>query len=509
VCEIDARLDVIRFEDEVKDREYIALPCVMGDSALGIFNNTVDAACVALTERYLNLKVDGVLTAPIQAEEGVFNTPAMVAMKNFIVRGCKRKAHVYSRREVVEMYTGPKRKLYEDAMLSLEHTPLEKKDAWLKTFIKFEKTDLSKAPRVINPRTTRYTLELARYLKKLEKPVYHRINKFCNSVTNCTIVKGLNVVDSATVLREKWDRFVSPCFVGGDITKLDMHIGVDALEHEHSIYNKIFSSRRLNRLLKWQLLNKGKAYFGDGSVAFKMRGTRCSGDINTSLGNVIVVCSVIIPYLQSLLIDFELIDNGDDFGVFFESEHLQLVVQGLPEWFKRHGFVLTMEAPVFVFEQVEFCQTKPVFDGEVWRMCRLPQTVFRKDTICTIPIQNSKIWRKWLGAVGDCGLSLTKGLPVLGAFYRAFKRSGVVADDSIKRLVFRNTSMMSSIHNLHITSTGISEDARVSFYNAFGIVPDMQRCLEEQFDNLSIDSDFTDLLGTIRENNLVHPSIRL
>ncbi len=502
---IDSRLVVERFEDVVPDRVYYALPTITGENDLGVFNNTLNAACVALTERYLNLKVDGVLTKPIKCRKGIFEVSTAKMFVGKLSRHCSF-AHVYSRREVVDMYTGQKRLLYEQAMMTLLYEPLTKKDSFLKTFIKFEKCNLLKAPRIINPRSTRYTLELARYLKKLEKPIYRAINKAFGGRTKHTVIKGLNVAESASVIRSKWERFTDPVFVGGDITKLDMHIGVEALKFEHSVYNMIFKSRKLARLLRWQLNNRGRAYFKDGSVSFKMKGTRSSGDINTSMGNVIIVCYVIWCAIVELDLDCELLNNGDDFGLIFEREHLARVVEYLPQCFRKHGFVLVMEKPVDEFEKIEFCQTKPVFDGEGWRMCRLPQTVFKKDTICTVNIPNALMWRKWLGAVGDCGEHLTRGLPVLSKFYAMYQRAGArYTQDELQRF-FKNTSMFQSRNNLQNFSYRVTWDARVSFHRAFGILPDDQVALEAYFDSVSIGAEFDECVGNIRDNNLLFPS---
>lgn len=489
----------------VPDRVYYALPCITGENDLGVFNNTLNAACVALTERYLNLKVDGVLTKPIRCEKGIFLVSEAMTYVAELSRKCYN-AHVYSRREVVDMYTGQKRLLYLNAMDSLDYEPLTKRDSFLKTFIKFEKCNLMKAPRIINPRSTRYTLELARYLKKLEKPVYRAINKIFRSHTEHTVVKGLNVVESAAVIRSKWERFSDPVFVGGDITKLDMHIGEEALRFEHLVYNKIFRSRKLARLLRWQLRNRGRAYFKDGCVSFKMAGTRSSGDINTSMGNVIIVCYVIWCAVRELGLECELLNNGDDFGMIFERKWLTAVVDHLPLCFRKHGFVLEMEEPVDEFERIEFCQTKPVWCGEMWRMCRLPQTVFKKDTICTVSIPNERMWRKWLGAVGDCGEFLTRGLPVLPRFYAMYQRSGSKYSEAELQRFFKNTSMFQSRHSLSHFSSDVSWDARVSFHRAFGILPDDQIALEAYFDSITIGVEFEECLGNIRDNNLLFPS---
>ncbi len=493
----------------VLPRKYVSLPCIVEEHNYGVFNNDLQAACVALTERYLNLKIDGVLTKPIEPYKKIFNQRYISNFRNLLVRGMCNKAHVYSRSDVVEMYTGPKRAMYERAMIELEYDGLNLKDSWLKTFIKFEKTNVSKAPRIINPRSTKYTLELARYLKCLEKPLYYRINKAFGAKTKHTVVKGMDIIESAAVIKEKWDMYDDPIAIGGDITKLDMHISYDALCFEHSVYNMIFKNRKLQRLLRKQLINKGKAYFKDGSVAFKMRGKRSSGDINTSLGNCIIVCAVIYVFKRLSNIDFELINNGDDFVIITERSNLQIVNNLLPQVFMQHGLPLVMEKPVDVFEQLEFCQTKPVFDGLMYRMLRIPTTVLQKDIMCTVSIQTRKEYAKWLGGVGKCGLSLTRGIPVLSNFYQMLIRNGADCSDGFIGHIFKNTSMLYSIPKEYMFNDTISDDARISFYDAFGILPDYQRCLECYFDSVSVDFEFDMLSESIEESYLMGNNIIL
>ncbi len=487
---------------------YHALPSLIPDTSFGVFNNTVRVAGVALTERYLNLKVGNVLTKPIQPQASAFLIPTLQEFAAKLVKFTQRKARVYSHEEVVEMYTGPKRRVYEQALVTYRREGVTREDSYLTTFIKFEKTNIDKAPRVINPRKPVYNLCLARYLKKLEKHVYRSIHKAFNSQSNHTVFKGMNIVESAADLRVKWDRFIDPVAVGGDITKLDMHISKSALEFEHSIYNRIFRNRKLKQLLRWQLHNKGHAVFKDGHITFSMDGTRSSGDINTSLGNVIIVCACIYE-LTKFGFDFEVVNNGDDFVLITESANLHYITDNLPNMFRHKGFVLQMETPVYRFEEIEFCQTKPVYDGCTWRMVRLPQTVLKKDTICLIPLQNDKIFQKWLRAVGDAGISLCKGIPVLESFYRLYQRSGIAYNDSFIKQVFKNTSYFTNVRDLAFLSDIITQEARLSFYYAFGVTPDQQVCIENYFNNVSIGLETTVLAGLIRDNNLIHNGIQL
>lgn len=46
-----------------------------------------------------------------------------------------------------------------------------------------------------------------------------------------------------------------------------------------------------------------------------------SGDMNTALGNCMLMCCLIISYLESKNIKYDFINNGDDAVLFLERKH--------------------------------------------------------------------------------------------------------------------------------------------------------------------------------------------
>ncbi len=114
-------------------------------------------------------------------------------------------------------------------------------------------------------------------------------------------MKGMDVRTVAKVLREKWDMFPNPVAIGLDASRFDQHVSVPALEFEHSVYLSCFKQKkhreRLAKLLKLQLENHCTGYAEDGVIKYTTTGTRMSGDMNTSLGNCVLMCSLIHSYL--------------------------------------------------------------------------------------------------------------------------------------------------------------------------------------------------------------------
>jgi hypothetical protein len=392
---------------------------------------------------------------------------------------------VLTSQQVVDSYHGPKRRLYQQALYSLEQDPLTSADAVVSMFVKFEKQDVGKAPRGINPRSTRFNLRLGKYLKHAEHHYFRAINKTFGAHTRATVIKGFNADEAAGILYDKWMRFDRPIAIGLDATKFDMHVSVAALQYEHSFYLALFpGSRELGWLLSKQLKNRGVAYAADGSVKFSMEGTRCSGDLNTSLGNCIIMCALVWAYARECGVTIELANNGDDCVVFLDQRDETRFRTGLSAWFRRKGFAMAVEDTVDEFECVEFCQTRPVELSSGWRMVRKLDACLNKDPMCLLSVPNNTVFRKWLSAVGMCGSKLAQGVPVLSAFYGAFVRHGVACSDGMMEEVFRNRSQLRLAQG--VASAVIDARARVSFYYAYGVLPDQQVEMERFFHQASI-----------------------
>jgi hypothetical protein len=86
---------------------------------------------------------------------------------------------------------------------------------------------------------------------------------------------------------------------------------------------------------------------------------------------------------------------------------------------------------------------------------------------------------RYLATVGDCGISLTSGLPILQEYYTAMgagKGLSPLVDEQLAESGFFRLA-----RGLHGKYRPITDTARVSFWRAFGIVPEIQVALEEQF----------------------------
>lgn len=402
--------------------------------------------------------------------------------------------------QFVDSYRGRKKVVYENALQELivnESTPAE--DAKVKVFIKYEKTDRTTksdpVPRVISPRDPKFNIRLGKYLKPLEERIFKSLGKLFG---HKTVMKGMDMFQVASCLKEKWDMFKHPVAVGLDASRFDQHVSVDALRFEHRTYLDCFKRKvhkdKLNRLLELQLQNHCTGYAEDGQLKYTINGTRMSGDMNTSLGNCILMVCMIHAYLDARGIKGQLANNGDDCVVFMEQADLEKFSDGLFDWFWDMGFNMAIEPSVTVFEHIEFCQCKPVFDGAKWRMCRNPFTALAKDSVLLHNEPSDDYFRLWLDAVGTGGLSIAGGMPIFQAFYQMFVRSGhnFYYDKRTRQKKYMTTLEHLPWFMREVGLRGdakvspITDEARASFWEAYGVTPDEQLLLEDYYHKLSI-----------------------
>ena len=395
--------------------------------------------------------------------------------------------------QFLDFYTGRRRTIYEGAVKSLEGLSVQRRDAYLKTFVKAEKINTTKkpdpAPRVIQPRNVRYNVEVGRYLRRFEHYLYRGIDEIWNGPT---IIKGYTVEQIGKIARDAWDSFVSPVAIGFDMKRFDQHVSSDALKWEHSVYlDASCHDSYLAELLEWQLVNKGVGYASDGMIKYKVDGCRMSGDMNTAMGNCLIACAITHDFFRSRGIRARLMNNGDDCVVICEKECAAVVKADMVRHWRQFGFQCELECDAEIFEQIEFCQMRPVYDGEKYVMVRNPLVSLSKDSYSVGPWNGINHARKWVNAVGLCGLSLTGGIPVVQSYYNMMIRNTQSVNSSG---ILRDVSFASGFRELarlgNRKSGAISEDARFSFYLAFGITPDLQRAMESDYDAHTIEWGF-------------------
>lgn len=453
-----------------------------------VHNNDLSTLRRGVLTRIMYVKgQDGGWVPPPQPRPGVFRRLRRTAKQ--LVREVGATT-LMSYEEFPTHYHGRKRTIYEQAVQSVLSSPVTKRDARLKAFIKFERLNFllkrDPDPRVINPRGPRYNVAVGRYIKNLEAPIYQAIDRLFKELgcTNRTVAKGRNFEQRAWLLRCKWNNYLDPVALDLDCSRFDQHVRRDALRFEHGVYNGICRAAELRRLLSYQLKNTGLGRARDGTLRFEIDGMRASGDMNTALGNVVLVCLPLLELRETSGILFDVADDGDDCVIICERKDAARLSALLVDLFDSMGHELKISEPIVVFEQIKFCQTQPVFDGTKWTMVRDVHTAIAKDLTTTHDLRDSETYRWYVGTIGEAGQHLAGGIPVWDAFYRRLHHLGGGAGDLHTDDPGMESGFMINARKQDRTGTPITVEARVSFWRAFGIQPCHQEALEAEFGSM-------------------------
>lgn len=407
--------------------------------------------------------------------------------------------------DVSSMYKGSKQAQYDRAYQSLCTTPLNKRDSLVRSFVKREKLIVtagldtllkpgsvySKDPRVIQPRDCRFNCHLARFLKKNEHRVFNAINEMY-SYHSPTIMKGLNATQQGEAIHAAWSRFKRPRGIRMDFSRFDQHVSKEALSLEHKVYLTMFQKARglgkctkreykeLVWLLNEQLENTCEMRLPDGTVKYKTIGKRMSGDINTGLGNVVLVCLMFKKFLDDLKLtgaDYHFIDNGDDCCLVVEEDVVAVVLRDLDSYFIRLGFELEVEGIASELEHVKFCQSHPIeVRSGHWVMVRDCDVSRLKDATNLRRMTTKTAFNEWRAAIAGCGLALCSGIPIMQEFYLALTRG----TDPHHRDVFTCGADFLA-RGMEAKVSPVTDVARSSFFMAWGITPDQQIEIEEYY----------------------------
>jgi len=157
--------------------------------------------------------------------------------------------------------------------------------------------------------------------------------------------------------------------------------------------------------LKMQELNCGSTKNGTKYVT---PFTRMSGDQNTGSGNSLINYAMTYALEKALGIRMCYYIDGDDYIIFTERSNMCYV---RPEWFEQFGMKTKVEGVSDFMEGIEFCQSRPVFNGKGYTMVRNPIRMMSRLNWYVGKI-HPKHRENYLYSVGLCELSLGMGLPI-------------------------------------------------------------------------------------------------
>lgn len=410
----------------------------------------------------------------------------------------------YTPQEFVDSYTGRKRSMYQRELDGLVANPDDGQDATISPFVKDEKIDCydgsmwikaeTKAPRLIQGRSPKFNISVGVYLKPFEKAAFKAVAAVFRGVT---IVKGLNGLERASVLHSAWSEFKNPRALGVDARRFDAHCNSPLQNWTYGVEEAVFPElREYNSKRK---TNTGIVRTEDGKLKYVVFGRLSSGDMDTASGGALKMCAVTWTVMDDIGVKYRYINDGDDGVIIVEAEDVDKVKKHFVPKFLAFGIQMEWEGITDVFEEIEFCQSQPVFNGSVWKMIRNPLKAMAKDSLTLRKPKSPEEVVRLRNANGWCGLSLAGDMPILGAFYWRMitgERPEVIDFTEGKHFLARGLDPIRCSPTL---------ECRKSFERAFKISPDTQLALESYFNNVRIHDSVPTPVDVLRED----PTLRI
>lgn len=385
----------------------------------------------------------------------------------------------------LDHYSGRRRARYEQAVTSLTYKPLDPiRESYISAFVKAEKFDpaakTNPDPRMIQARNSRFNTEIGLFLK----PIEHHLYRLKDATSGLPLIgKGLNHQARGSVLAKKFRRFKKGVCFSIDASRFDQHVARQVLEVEHSVYLRSNNDSYFRTLLKQQLKNR---CFTRNGWGYSVDGGRMSGDMNTALGNcVLMVCMVRAAMKQLNVVNFDIFDDGDDCLVFCEEEDFEVCNNGMIPVFLEFGQELKIENVARSLEEVVWCQCRVVegLDGDM-QMCADWRKVLSQS--CAGVIHWDKDNRKDMAfSVGQCLLAVYPGMPIIHKYATRLCSTG----GSLHKDIFNTdwlyklapTGLGSRLGTLFADTP--TQGTRSSFAAAYGIDEIEQLRIEEALDN--------------------------
>nr|QDH87447.1 MAG: RNA-dependent RNA polymerase [Riboviria sp.] len=388
--------------------------------------------------------------------------------------------------------------------------PLRSSDVKLRAFLKAEKRrpDSLAKPRMIFPRSPRYNLVLASWLKPFEHWLWGNLkSRVVSGVGNSRVVaKGLNQTQRANLIVRKM-RTIPDCVVFEvDGRAFEAHVDVWQLQQEHAIYGRAYpSDRDLQNVLSKQLRNFGVTSNG---VRFSRDGGRASGDFNTGMGNTLVMLAVVMGTMSQIRpICWDTLVDGDNALLFISRSDCHRVCAEFPNVATEiSGHEMVLERPTSVVEEVRFGQSAPLRVKGGWQMVRDWRKVVSHSTSSHHHLREPRFAPEFIRGVAACESFLAGGVPILWAYTRnLMARTEHVG--GFRRHFLRDYQVLGvPVESLgEIYAEEPDDEARQSFEKAFGVTPVQQRNIERELMEArvvttgSASLDLSDVYGLIFE----------
>jgi len=492
---VHTSLTVTKTGKPPKTRRMISLEGVSDPSTnYFVYNNCIDTLERAVKERiFFVTDKHGNFVRPPQPTPNAWKTKLLSYYK--LLKRYATPTRPMSRDEYLDCYSGTrKRAVYERAFANIDmFGGVHRGHADTTDFVKADK-QTKPVPRVIRPAKPEYNVSIGQHTRPIEHSLYRAIDNLLGyrEFGIKSVMKGLNMEARGYNIHKMWGRFTKPVGISVDGKRFDQHVSVDALRFEFKCYKLFDTDELFHKRLAWQYQNRGVGRCSNGRLKYNVPGTRTSGVSNTALGNVSIMVGMIVSLMMDHLgfsvDEFALVDDGDDAVIITEASNYQIISDNIYDYCLSLGFQMEVEKPVYELEQLVFCQSSPIYDGTQWVMVRDPRLAMAKDSICIKYLGGFKGYDSWIKSVSIGGIRLTGGIPVWQEFYRLLNLFSAGAKE-LRNDPSQDTGFYRMGVGMKRGYAHVSDEARVSFWKAFGICPESQISMENSIRKVILETN--------------------
>lgn len=386
-----------------------------------------------------------------------------------------------TREKVLASYQGEQYRKYFWGYMTLKKRSIIHQDSTVRIFPKDQKEyDYAlKAPRMIQFRGPVYMLEAGRCTQAIEHDIYRVKDEYNTLVFG----KGANNTVLGSEFLSKVSNFINPIYLMLDASKFDAHISVELLQFVAEVYPKFFTTKRNKQYIRFLW---GKTFVNYGfsrrGLRFKTEGTRMSGDMDTGLGNCILMYCLLKAFFQVCgITKNSVMVNGDDSVCIIEGNDFYELEPNF-DWWKSMGFSMKMEY-TYDLSKVEFCKT---------RLLRLPDGTARfvPDPIKWLQLFGYSTVRRSKKALANniytlclCEMAFSWGLPTARVAYKILKYISTKHKCVLQRFSRRFWRVLKMYENFgNHNQPPLDEHIAQSYFKLFDLDASVLQVFEGKFD---------------------------
>lgn len=417
-----------------------------------------------------------------------------------------------------------KRRKYQAAREYITRFKYHKSWMNMRMFVKPDGVDYTMKvkgpPRAITYRDPRGALLLAGVALGLESVFYNTEAGDLLPNRGPVFGKGRDSFDKARLILSNLEGFHRPCVLSVDASRFDRHISEALMRVKFEVMGAMTTAagQRILAMILEDYLRPGSIRSSQGVVLRDAPVALRSGDMDTALGNNLVSWMIHVAFNQFLtgkwdaetmsLVEAAVgesphlaphngaaIIDGDDVLLVFEHDVVPSVCSLLTPFFRQLGIDMRLDAMTCEVPEISWCQQQIIqIAPGVNRLVRHPRKVVSSALSGPAWTCGPKGRKARALAVGSCELVLNVGVPVLESFALALVREGqggvaadIYGESPAYRARMEKKVRAEEVCYTRYAGVAITPQARVSFYAAFGMHPDVQMELEQLWAGWKLD----------------------